>query len=195
MTSALGFWPASPSRGWRADDLDHLPTEGPNGERLRYELIDGALYIMSPQRRFHARTIRTIPTLLNSLLPDGWEAEMEMSVRLGDETQVTPDIVVFPVEPDETEHGTYLTADEIVLIVEVVSPESRKRDRKVKPARYAEAGIPHFWRIEDESGRRVVYVHELDPRTKSYLPTGIFHGTLSVSVPFPIELDLDNLPR
>ena len=148
MTSALGFWPVSPSRGWRADDLDHLPTEGPNGERMRYELIDGALYIMSPVRRFHARTNRTIPTVLNTLLPAGWEAEQERTVRFGDRTQVVPDIVVSRAEVLNDKRRRYLTPDEIPLVIEVVSPESKTRDRKLKPARYAEAGIPHFWRIE-----------------------------------------------
>lgn len=34
------------------------------------------------------------------------------------------------------------------MVVEVVSPRSRKTDRFTKPAKYAEAGIPLMWRVE-----------------------------------------------
>ena len=54
VTSALEYWPSPPPWGWTADDMDHLPTDGPNGEPdffKRVELIDGALVFMSPQRR------------------------------------------------------------------------------------------------------------------------------------------------
>ncbi|GAA4616411.1 hypothetical protein GCM10023195_72970 [Actinoallomurus liliacearum] len=90
---------------------------------------------------------------------------------------------------------TPYTPAEVRLVVEVVSPESEERDRKLKPARYAEAGIAHFWRVEENDGRPVVYVHELDPATATYALTGIHHGKLSVPVPFPIDIDLDDLPR
>jgi hypothetical protein len=60
---------------------------------------------------------------------------------------------------------------------------------------YAEAGIPHFWRVENDSGRPVVYVHELDPPTSTYVPTGIHHDRLKVTVPFDIDLDLTEIDR
>jgi hypothetical protein len=75
------------------------------------------------------------------------------------------------------------------------TPESEERDRKYKPPRYAEAGIEHFWRVEENGGKPVVYVYELDPATKAYALTGIHHGQLSVPVPFEIAVDLDALPR
>lgn len=77
----------------------------------------------------------------------------------------------------------------------MVSHESEERDRKSKPPRYAEAGIQHFWRVEETEGRPVVFVYELDPATTAYALTGIHHGRMAVPVPFPIEIDLDGLPR
>ena len=38
----------------------------------------------------------------------------------------------------------------LVLAVEVVGPSSRTNDRLVKPVRYAEAGIPAYWRVETD---------------------------------------------
>ncbi len=194
MTSALEHWPAPPTRGWRADDLDHLPSETTNGERLRIELIDGALVFMPPQPLFHARVTRRLVNLLEAQLPDEWAADYDMSVKLGEVTRLLPDVVVFSEVAAKTLRRTYFSPKDVLLVVEVVSPESRKRDRAVEPARCAEAGIPHFWRVENENDRPVVYVHELKEHAEAYTLTGIFHGKMTLSVPYPIEVDLDNLP-
>lgn len=84
---------------------------------------------------------------------------------------------------------TYEPQD-VLLAIEVVSPDSIIRDRKRKPVLYADAGIPHFWRVENVDGRAVVYVFELDPATGQYAPTGIYHDTLDLTLPFPITLHL-----
>jgi hypothetical protein len=44
--------------------------------------------------------------------------------------------------------------------------------------------------VENDKGRAVVYVFELEPATRVYAPTGIFHERLKASVPFPVNLDL-----
>jgi hypothetical protein len=55
--------------------------------------------------------------------------------------------------------------------------------------------MPHFWRVEESNGLPVVYVYELDPATSTYAITGIHHGRLTLRVPFPIDIDLEHLPR
>ncbi len=59
--------------------------------------------------------------------------------------------------------------------------------------KYAEAGIPHYWCIEDEDGSPVVHGYELDEPTGAYAPAGIFRDTLTRPVPFPLTLDLTTL--
>lgn len=44
-------------------------------------------------------------------------------------------------------HQTRFEAEDLVLAVEVVSPESESRDRDTKPHKYAQAGIQHFWLV------------------------------------------------
>ena len=197
VTSALEYWPSPPPWGWTADDLDRLPSDGPNGEPdffKHVELIDGALVFASPQRRFHERVIRGFTNVLNVQAPDHLTAVMQMDVKLGHRMRPCPDIVVIDTAADD-DRRTFYTPDEIHLVIEVVSPESEERDRKSKPARYAEAGIAHFWRVEENDGKPVVYVYELDPATKAYALNGIHHGKLSAPVPFEITIDLDALPR
>ncbi|WP_221490126.1 Uma2 family endonuclease [Crossiella cryophila] len=90
---------------------------------------------------------------------------------------------------------TWFAPEDVLLVVEVVSPESAHRDNTVKPGKYAAAGIPHYWLIEEHELKPVVHVYELDKVTSSYLPVGIFRDQLSRPVPFPITLDLTNLVR
>jgi hypothetical protein len=49
----------------------------------------------------------------------------------------------------------------------------------------AAAGIPHFWRVEHNSGsgRPVVHVCELDPMTRAYVHMGMHRDQLKVGSP------------
>lgn len=86
---------------------------------------------------------------------------------------------------------TWYPAEAVKLAVEVVSPDSQIRDRERKPQIYAQAGIKHFWRAEDTSGRVTLYAYELDPATSAYGLTGIFHDRVKLTVPFDIDIDID----
>lgn len=198
VTSALDYWPSPPPWGWAADDLDCLPSAGPNGEPdffKHVELIDGALVFKSPQRRFHERVISAFRTVLNGQCPDRLVAVTQMDVKLGKRQRPCPDVLVVAAEAADDPDRTYYLPEEVSLAIEVVSPDSEERDRFTKPLRYAQAGIPHYWRVEENGGLPVVYVYELDPASKAYAVTGIHHARLAVSVPFPLAIDLENLPR
>ncbi|MDQ8702425.1 Uma2 family endonuclease [Streptomyces sp. LHD-70] len=188
MTAELPDWmyPPRPS-GWEADDLDHLP-QAPR----HTELIDGALiFMMSPQRSWHARLVENLTFALRQAAPDGFDTAREMTIRLDKKSRPEPDVLVAAAayEPDRT---SYLP-EEVALVVEVVSEESADRDRNTKPFKYAQAGIPHFWRVEDEDGEPAVHVYELDQVTHSYVPTGIHRGRLKTTVPFVMDIDLGSL--
>ncbi|GAA3444073.1 Uma2 family endonuclease [Planomonospora venezuelensis] len=193
----LANWPYPPPGGWTADDLDSLPLDGPNGELdffKHVELLDGALIFMSPQRRFHERLIRELTNYLDAQAPEEFAAVSQMDIKIDEFQRPCPDILIIDSEVADDNDRTSYTPVEVHLVVEVVSPESKFRDRQVKPARYASAGITHFWRIEDEGGKPVVYVYQLDPTSQTYVPSGIHRGELSLDVPFPVKVDLNDLP-
>lgn len=170
--------------GWEADDLDHVP----NLPR-HTELIDGALiFMMSPQRSVHARIVESLTFALRQAAGDAYEVEREMTIRIDKLTRPEPDILAatVPYDPDRTR----FLPQEVALIVEVVSPESAHRDRTVKPMKYSEVGIPHYWRVEEENGLPVVHVYELDETTRTYVATGIYRDRLKVTVPFAVALEL-----
>ncbi|WP_436758767.1 Uma2 family endonuclease [Streptosporangium sp. V21-05] len=184
----LPSWVFPPKEGFSAEDLDRL-----RGIPPHTELIDGTLVFVSPQTRFHSLIMFLLETTLRRALPAGLRVRREMTVTLGDRQRPEPDLVVIRADGDlGMKQTTYQPAD-VVLAVELVSAESEIRDRERKPVLYAQAGIDHFWRIEEKDDRPVVYVYELDPATKAYALMGIHHDRLKLSVPFDVDVDLTEI--
>jgi Uma2 family endonuclease len=139
--------------------------------------------------------ISLLETVLRQLAPEHLRVRREMTVTLGKRQRPEPDLVVVRAgEALDTAKTSFRPAD-VVLAVEVVSPDSEVRDRERKPQLYATAGIAHFWRVENTEGRPTVYVYELDPATRSYSLTGIHHDLLKLTVPFDIDIDLTQMDR
>ncbi|WP_271216353.1 Uma2 family endonuclease [Streptosporangium carneum] len=181
----LPAWAIPPKEGFTAEDLDRLPGIPPHTE-----LIDGTLVFVSPQTNFHALTVEVLLYKLRSAAPAELRVRREMTVTLGRRQRPEPDIMVLHAEAVKGLEQTTYRPDDVLLVVEVVSSESEIRDRQRKPELYAEAGIPHFWRVENTQGQPTVYVYELDPATRRYALMGIHHDRLKVSLPFEIDIDL-----
>lgn len=188
----LPAWAFPPPGGFTADDLDRMPHLPPHTE-----LIDGSLVFVSPQRYFHTLAMYLFEAGLRRTAPDDVRFGREMTVVLGKRNRPEPDLMALKADAvTEEAMETGFQPEDVLLAVEVVSDESEERDRKRKPQLYAEAGIPHFWRVEKGDGRRpVVYVYELDPATAAYSLTGIFRDQLKLSVPFTIDIDLAEIDR
>jgi Uma2 family endonuclease len=190
--TAVPDWLVPPYEGWRFEDLLALPVDSSR----HIELIDGALIPMSPQSKFHVRVIRNLQAQLDRQSPAHLRADSEMTVRIDDYNGPEPDVLVVTASAyDDQERATWYEGSDVILAVEVVSPSSLVRDRERKPQIYAKAAIKHLWRIENEDGRPVIYTSELDAASGAYVITGIFHDHLKLSVPFPIDLDLEELTR
>ena len=103
-----------------------------------------------------------------------------------------PDVVV--VTSDETarleREGGLVRASGAVLAVEIVSPGSRRTDRIIKRAEYADAGIPHYWIVELEPTVSLTACRLVDG---AYVDDGARTGVFRADQPFPLELDLDLL--
>lgn len=188
-TSTLPDWLQPPVDGFTADDLDRIPELPPHTE-----LIDGSLVFVSPQKSFHSVVVDLLVSALRLVMPEELRVRREMSVVLGRRQRPEPDLVVVLAAATGGEETSYAPGV-VRLAVEVVSPESEERDRDRKPQLYARAGIPHFWRVEEDGGHPVVYVYELDPATGGYVANGVHHDRLNVSVPCPIDIDLTQIDR
>jgi Uma2 family endonuclease len=81
-------------------------------------------------------------------LDAGRAAYRQVGVVLDSGTVRAPDVTRFKdrVKPDLLR--SQFPAMDIDLVVEVVSPESTRRDHNIKPLEYASAHIPGFWLVE-----------------------------------------------
>lgn len=82
-----------------------------------------------------------------------------------------------------------LSASDVLLAVEVMSPSSNANDRVAKPAQYAVAGIAYFWPIEQEPP--VLIWHVLVDGV--YLEVSRRRGLVQVGEPWMGEIDMDAL--
>ncbi|GAA3306766.1 Uma2 family endonuclease [Nonomuraea dietziae] len=188
-TPSLPDWVFPPPEGFVAEDLDHIPDLP-----AHTELIDGSLVFVSPQASFHMRMLSLLEFELRRFAPSTFKVRREMSVILGPNQRPEPDVSLVRAEAARGDETFYRAAD-VALVIEVVSPESRVRDRERKPQLYAQAGIAHFWRVEQQEDRPVVYVYELDPATRGYALSGIHHDRLKLTVPFDVDLDLSEIDQ
>jgi Uma2 family endonuclease len=181
-------WFVPPAEGFTAEDLDRIP------ELPRHtELIDGSLVFVSPQANFHGLAMDALVYGMRRTIPSDLRVRREMTVTLAKRQRPEPDVLVLRAEAIAGMDQTGFRPEDVLLAVEVVSPDSEVRDRERKPQLYAAAGIPHFWRVENTGGRPTVYVYELDPATKAYSLTGIHHDLLKLTVPFDIDIDLTEI--
>lgn len=190
MTALPSDWLFPPPGGWTLAGVEALP------EGCRVEVLDGALIVNPSPLPIHQRITRRLAAALESQLPVEWQLEIDIDVMLADDPldYLSPDIVVFGADIPLTTRP--IPGDAILLAVEVVSKGSRREDRGAKPLAYAEAGIPHFWRLESmASGAMTLAVHTftLDKPTGVYVETGVHNTKLVASLPEPIAIDLTAL--
>ncbi|MFF7648273.1 Uma2 family endonuclease [Streptomyces sp. NPDC007983] len=185
-------WPVPPLDGYTVDDLLSLPDLPPHTE-----LIDGSLVFVSPQRSFHSMAIDLLVSGLRRTAPPELRVRREMTVVIDKRNGPEPDITVVRAEAVRSREETYYEVGDVVLAVEVVSLESEARDHDTKPHKYANAGIPHFWRVEmtNSDARPVVHVFELDEEKRAYRLLGFHHNQLKLSAPFTIDIDLTEIDQ
>lgn len=118
----------------------------PDAEGFRVELIDGVLIVLSQPDGRHQSLGANLTRELRRLLPDHIDALPAVNLRLGPDRIVGPDVLV---TRDLTEPKVY-DATSALLVAEIVSPSSRRRDRVDKPSLYAEAKIPWYLLVERE---------------------------------------------
>ncbi len=107
-----------------------------DGTDRRYELIDGEPVMMAPPRKWHRRILRNLSWLFAERLAAPWEAEPEAGIRLphrSDRCYYVADIAVTAAP----ETGNDQWTDDPILIIEILSPETRHRDRRRKLPDYA----------------------------------------------------------
>lgn len=115
-------------------------------EGVRMELEEGNLVVMAAaQMMWHSMTAQRIT---NWFSDRGALAVREVGVVVAPRSVPAPDVTVFRGPVTDLRRSQFPASD-VQCVVEVVSPESTRRDRVTKPLLYAAAGIPEFWLVEE----------------------------------------------
>jgi Uma2 family endonuclease len=181
MTAAVSDRP--PADGWTTDDLDALPEDG-----VRRELLDGVLLVSPSPTSVHQIIAMRLGVALERSCPTDYQVTQGVEVRISPRRSFIPDVLVITDEAAERA-GHHFAPHEVVLAVEIVSPTSQIMDRVTKPALYARAGIPYYWRIETDNGI-TVHAHRIDHEHNVYELTGTFKNVIETSEPWPIQIPI-----
>ncbi|HWH30260.1 MAG TPA: Uma2 family endonuclease [Mycobacteriales bacterium] len=152
----------------------------------RYEVIDGVVLVSPPDRFAHADRVAGVLSALRSAAPSGLSVVGPSYAVYYDAGSpkdfVLPDVVVAPTE--------YCGDDGIrvapLLVVEVLSRSTRRRDRGEKRDIYAELGVPHYWLVDPDRHTGTV----LRLAGAGYEQAVSAVGELVVDEPFPARVPL-----
>ncbi len=175
---------------YTVEDLFEMPEDG-----NRYEVLEGALIVSPSPEPWHQFFGDHLQTLLQAAAPPGVYVLTAVTVRMGsDKTGLIPDVVV--TTADLTRRPRLLEAEEILAVVEIVSPSSGSRDRVLKPDRYASVGIDCYWRVEldpfpgqEQARLPVVLVHERDGSGYREVQRLAAGATGTAALPYSVSLD------
>lgn len=178
---AEGMWGPDPIRQRLADytieDVLTLPDDAP-----RVELRDGVLVVVPSPTFGHQNIGNLLWMWLYRHAPGDLATATAVGVAVNHRNTLEPDVLLLRRPVLGERH--YFDPEQVVLAVEVVSPGTRRRDRLEKPADYADAGIPHYWRIEQNP----VHVYAYDLVDGRYELAADSPEELIVEKPFDIRL-------
>lgn len=129
--------------GWTVEEYLQLPEDG-----NQYEIVGGKLELRPSPTTTHQR----ISQRLERILTDSCEQEYiilhaPVDVILSDNETRQPDILMVHRSRDSIveEHGVVGPPD---LVIEILSPNSVKRDRTMKKESYERFAVPEYWIVD-----------------------------------------------
>lgn len=145
--AARGPWGPDPLRqrlaNYTVEDVLALPGDAP-----RVELRDGVIIVV-PSPTFGHQTVANLLWLwLRQHAPLELAPVTAVGIAVDHRNTLEPDVLLLRRPVVTSSH--YFDPEQVGLVAEVVSPGTRRRDRLEKPADYAAAGIPHYWRNEQD---------------------------------------------
>ena len=107
---------------------------------------------------------------------------IDVQLDCDDRTMVQPDILII-CDKDKINKRCILGAPD--LIVEIISPTTKKKDMSIKLAKYIEAGVREYWIVDLDNRRIIVHNREQEDILNVYgfedgVPVGIFEGKCEV---------------
>lgn len=189
--AAHGLFPGSYTRqgNYTLSDYYALPDE------QRVELIDGVLYDMATPTYAHQFLVGSIYAQMlafhnkrkGSCIPV--IAPFDVQLDRDDKTMIQPDVMIICDRSKIIKRCVYGAPD---LVVEVLSPSTRKKDMSLKLSKYITAGVREYWIIEPDNRKVIVQSFENDTINiygfDDLIPVGIWNGECRIDLKDTVEL-------
>ncbi|VDR37225.1 Uncharacterized protein conserved in cyanobacteria [Tsukamurella paurometabola] len=153
----------------------------------RSELQEGVLIVSPSPVPRHQKAGFRLGLALHPQVPDGVEIVPDVDVIVASGFPPTvrrPDLVIVTASIE-----TDIVAADVVLVVEILSPGTRRQDLVTKRSEYADAGIPHYWIVDLDGGPSIEALRLEDGAYIGEVVTGV----LETTVPFDVRVDLTAL--
>jgi Uma2 family endonuclease len=165
-----------PARRWTVEDYHRAGDAGVFGPEERLELIEGAIFCVSPQSPPHAAASDLAASELRRALQSSYLIRGQKPLTLNAETEPEPDIAVVRGSARDYVRHHPTTA---LLVVEVAD-SSLASDQRAKAELYARADIPEYW-VLNLPHRQLEVSRDPDPVAGQYRTTSVLAETETVS--------------
>jgi Uma2 family endonuclease len=183
VREALNYSYVNKRQDYNIDDYLAIP------DGIRVELIDGVIYEMATPTNIHQVLIVHLVSRLFNYIQEK-------------EGKCVPFVAPLDVKPSEEDNKTVVQPDVFVvcdrdvvkkrffesapdLVIEILSPSTKKRDSGIKLRKYKETGVREYWIVDPIQKHVVVHHFEFTDIPKAYgfdakVPVGIFAGKCEI---------------
>ena len=141
---------------YTAEMVKALPEDG-----NRYETVHGELLVTPAPSFVHQELVLRLAEEIRPFLreyPVGHLSVSPANIEWGKDTLVQPDLFVSVSEEAEKQDWAYIKT--LLLVIEVLSPSSIRRDRIQKRDLYQSRGIPTYWIVNPDDRSIEVWTPE-----------------------------------
>lgn len=159
VSEAIAPYLTSRQGEYTIEDYYNLPDD------CRAELIDGVIYYMTAPLTIHQYIIPQIWQVISDHIRRNkgdcipMMAPTDVHIMCDGRTIVQPDIFVVCKRDKLTRKCIEGAPD---MVVEVLSPSTRRKDMTIKLNKYSEAGVREYWIVDIDSRKVVVYLLDGD---------------------------------
>jgi Uma2 family endonuclease len=152
---------------------------------FRHDLIDGELFAAPSPNYLHQLVAqRLLLTLLSAAPPTLQVVGLPLNLYIDEHTVLQPDLTVVRSDRD---YGLIIHPSDVLLVVEVLSPTTRRIDLERKRAVYEAARIPSYW-IIDPLEASIVVLERDQSGSYAEIASALGDEVLSAVEPFAVSV-------
>ncbi len=168
---------------YSAEVVRYLPEDG-----KRYETVHGELLVTPAPRAWHQVVLGRLFLALGQYLAEHRVGQLLSSpadISWGPDILVQPDL--FVVELQEARTLDWSKIETLLLVIEVLSPSTKRFDRFTKRRLYQEVGVPVYWIVDPES--KAVEVWDPESQFPTIERERVEWIPECAAAPFAVQLD------